>query len=296
MKVDGKVCVVTGGGSGIGAALARGLCERGAAAVVLADINAAAADAAARVLARDFAERKDGGWGTEVRGQRCDVSQEEEVKALCDGVRKEFGRLDVFAANAGITGGIGIGLDDTPTGVWDRMMKVNTMHAVWAARYSVPHMAAHGGGGFIITASAAGLLSQIGSLPYAVSKHAAVAVAEWLAFSHRADNISVTCLCPQAVDTPMIAALKKHGGGVAGIDGILSAQDVATQCLDCFEGGDFLCLPHESVKKYMVAKASDPERWIHGMARLHERTGGGLYASRSGKARKKTSAGDVAKL
>ena len=263
--VAGKVCVVTGGGSGIGAALCEEMCARGARVVIVADINFKNASLVAERLAKT---------GTVVQAVKCDVSKEGEIRKMISFVKINHGPIQIFAANAGITGGFGG--PEVSNDEWELAVQVNTMHIIWAARHCLPDMLAAKEGGFIITASAAGLLTQVGGLPYAVTKAAAVSVAEWLAFTHYDDNIGVTCLCPQAVDTDMIAASK--GGGVAGVDGILKPDHVARFTLDAYQQGKLLALPHASVEGYMKAKATMPDKWIRGMSRLHKATDGGLVA------------------
>jgi NAD(P)-dependent dehydrogenase (short-subunit alcohol dehydrogenase family) len=160
----------------------------------------------------------------------------------------------------------GVEVDDE---LWQRSLDVNVMAHVWAARVIIPRMIEAGGGYLLQTASAAGLLTQLGSAPYSVSKHAAVALAEWLAITHGAQGIKVSVLCPQAVRTSMTAGVP--GGGVAGVDGMLEPDDVADAVIAGLDAERFLILPHPQVRDYLQRKASDPDRWIAGMQRLQAR-------------------------
>ncbi|MEE4360919.1 MAG: SDR family NAD(P)-dependent oxidoreductase [Pseudomonadales bacterium] len=254
MKVAEKIVVVTGGGSGIGAAMARRFAAEGAKAVVVADLNGAHAEAVAAEI---------GGHARTV-----DVSDEAAVAALIDEVEGSLGPIDLFCSNAGI--GVGRGIE-TPDDVWRRIMDVNLMAHVYAARHLVPRMIARGGGYLLNTASAAGLLSQIGSVTYAVSKHAAVSFAEWVSITHGDQGIGVSVLCPQAVNTPMIAGTQQ--GGVAGVDGVMEAETVAEAVIEGLAAERFLILPHPEVAEYLKRKAGDYDRWLGGMRRLQARYG-----------------------
>ncbi len=254
MQVAGAVIVVTGGASGIGRALATRFIADRAKAVVIADFNA---DAVAAV-------------GDEIGAQSfaVDVRDEAAIAAMVDSVEAEHGQIDLFCSNAGI-----IGVDGEPwwaTGadneMWQRMWEVHVMSHVYASRACLPAMIKRGSGHFLNTASAAGLLSQIGSAPYSVTKHAAVAFAESLAITHGDDGIKVSCLCPQAVDTAMIAGT--DGGGVAGVDGMLSPEAVADAVVKGLAEESFLILPHPEVEEYRQNKARSYERWIGGMRKL----------------------------
>lgn len=252
MEVRDRVVVVTGAASGIGRALARRFAEAGAAAVVVADRDAAGAE---RVAA-------------EIGGAAAptDVTREPEIVALIERTEAEHGPIDLFCSNAGI---LAVGGPEVPDDAWRRIIDVNVMAHVWAARHLVPRMLERGGGYLLNTASAAGLLSQIGSAPYTVTKHAAVAFAEWLAITYGDRGLKVSVLCPQAVDTPMIGGIAS--GGVAGVDGVLSPEAVAEATLDGLAAERFLILPHPEVAEYLRRKADDPERWLAGMRRLQAR-------------------------
>jgi NAD(P)-dependent dehydrogenase (short-subunit alcohol dehydrogenase family) len=248
--VKDKVVVVTGGASGIGRAMARRFAAEGARHVAVADLQA---DAAGRV-AQEF-----GGSAHAV-----DVSREKDVVALIDAVERTAGPIDLFCSNAGI--GLGRGLDE-PDHVWQKIWEVNVMSHVYAARNLVPRMAARGGGYLLNTASAAGLLSQIGSATYAVTKHAAVALAEWISITHGHQGIKVSVLCPQAVRTAMTAGNER---GVASVDGMLEPEQVAATVIEALDEERFLVLPHPEVAEYMKRKTADYDRWLRGMRRLAE--------------------------
>ena len=251
MKLAGKVTVVTGGASGIGAALCRRFAAEGARAVVVADIDLEGAEAVAAGI---------GGMP-----ERCDVSKEADILRLVDDVTRGFGGIDLFVSNAGIAFG---GDEQTPDAEWRRMFEVNTMSHVWAARAVLPQMLARGEGYLLSVASAAGLLSQPGSAPYAVTKHAAVAFAEWLAFTYGARGIKVSCLCPMGVRTPM---LDQGLGGMAAVllRDAVSAEEVASEVVAGLAAEQFLILPHPQVREYLQQKAADRDRWLAGMRRLH---------------------------
>ena len=253
MEAAGKVIVVTGGASGIGRALCERFAAEAARQVVVADLDG---EGAAKVAERI------GGLSRQV-----DVGVEADLAALIDHTESECGPIDLFCSNAGI--GIGEGLDE-PDEVWDRIWRVNTMSHVWAARHLVPRMIARGGGYLLNTASAAGLLTQIGSVTYAVTKHAAVALAEWIAITHGRDGIKVSVLCPQAVRTAMTA----DGPGVAGVDGMIEPEQAADAVIEALREERFLVLPHPQVAEYIRRKATDYDRWLHGMRRLQEQFGG----------------------
>lgn len=243
MKVVGKVVVVTGGAQGIGAALAERFVAEGAKAVVGADIKAAAGLV------------------------RCDVSREDDIVQLIDDTEARFGPIDLFCSNAGIAV-----LDpdwDNPASVpddgWMRSWAVNVMAHVYAARHLVPRMSARGGGYFLNTVSAAGLLSQIGSGPYSATKHAALGFAENLALATRDRGIRVSVLCPQGVDTPMLRGITR---GVPDRDGVLTPAQIAAAVVAGLDAERFLILPHPEVATYVRRKADDPDRWLAGMVRL----------------------------
>ena len=262
MDLQGKNTVVTGAGRGIGEAIARAFHEAGAN-VVLADL--AGAPAAAAAIGSD-----------RVVGVDADVSTEAGNKALVEAAVDAFGPVDLFFANAGV--GIGTDLADTDEDVWSTAFDVNVHAHRWAAKYLVPDWLERGEGYFCSTASAAGLLAQIGSAPYTMTKRAAVAFAEWLSITYGDRGITVTCLCPQGVNTQML-----NGGDSMGDSGaevvkaagdVLEPDDVADAVVETIRRDGFFVLPHPEVAGYMTLKASDPERWLGGMRRLQRRVTG----------------------
>ncbi|CAJ1371498.1 unnamed protein product [Effrenium voratum] len=251
--LKGKVCVVTGGASGIGAALCRRFAAEGAK-VVVADM----AEDAARAVAAAID-------GVAVR---CNVAQEMDIRRLI-AIAEAQGPIEVFAANAGIPSNGG---EEVPNDEWERIMGVNVMQHIYTARHLFPlWLNRPGEKHLMITASAAGLLTQVGSLPYSVTKHAALATAEWFRITYASSGIRVCCLCPQAVETGMVPS--DSGGSVAGIDGLLKPEKVAEDVLLAMEKGHFLVLPHAEVLKYFQRKASDYDRWLAGMERLQKAFG-----------------------
>lgn len=254
MELKDKVVVVTGGASGIGAAMARRFARESARAVVIADRHAGAADN----VAREF-----GGHAAAI-----DVSDEAQIRQLIDDTESRHGPIDLFCSNAGITAHGGPELPDTD---WQRVMDVNLMAHVRAARALLPRMLARGKGYLLQTASAAGLLSQFDA-PYAVSKHAAVAFAEWLSITYGARGIGVSCLCPGGVETPLLAAETPQRRALMA-NGIVSAEAVAECVVDALREERFLILPQDFIRDQMQRKAADTERWLRGMRKLHAAAG-----------------------
>lgn len=259
MQVGGKIVVVTGGANGIG----RGLCERfhaeGAQKVVVADLE--------QDTARAFAAGIDGdAYGVDVR-------DEQQIRDMVAQVEADYGRIDLFCSNAGIIAGDGEPWYATsaPNETWQAMWDIHVMSHVWAARACLPGMIARGEGYFLNTASAAGLLNQIGDAAYSTTKHAAVGFAEALAITHGDDGIKVSCLCPQAVATRMIGSIED--GGTAGVDGVITPADVAEAVVRGLEDETFLILPHQQVVEYRARKAQDYDRWLGGMRKLRRRFG-----------------------
>jgi NAD(P)-dependent dehydrogenase (short-subunit alcohol dehydrogenase family) len=199
---------------------------------------------------------------------RCDVTQEADVRALVDAAEDRFGPIDLFCSNAGI---VAPASEQSSDREWERTIAVNVMAHVYAARALVPRMIERGGGYLLNTASAAGLLTQIGSATYSVTKHAALAFAEWLAITYGEKGVKVSVLAPQAVDTAMTAGIP--GGGVAGVDGMLQPEQVADAVIAGLATEEFLILPHPEVLEYFRRKGSDYDRWIRGMQRLQGRFG-----------------------
>jgi NAD(P)-dependent dehydrogenase (short-subunit alcohol dehydrogenase family) len=253
MELKDKICVVTGAASGIGKALCLAFADAGAKEVICVDLNGAGAAETAEAV---------GGAAYTV-----DVSNEAEITKMIDSVEKDIGPIDLYWSNAGIAVGGGM---DTPNDEWQRTWEINVMAHVWAARHLVPLMKARGGGYLLNTASAAGLLNQIGSASYGVTKHAAVGLAEWIALTHGDDGIKVSVLCPQAVRTEMTRGHEDH---VAAINGMMEPEPVAEICIEAIRDETFLILPHEDVREYMKNKTNDYDRWIGGMRKLNRKFG-----------------------
>ena len=290
MDVVDRVAVVTGGASGIGRALCLAFADRGAAGVVVADVDGQGAAAVAEEI---------GSRGKQAVAVAADVSREDDVQALAARAHEAFGRIDVFCSNAGIIVAGGAEVHDD---AWFRMWAINVQSHVYVARAVLPAMLARGEGYLVITASAAGLLTQLGSAPYAVTKHAAVALAEWLAITYGDKGIRVSCLCPQAVTTNLGATSVRELAGVAlaggsegsptrvgtvpsqdagsvsrqaSVDGVLSADQVAFSVMDGLASERFLILPHPEVATYERRRAEDRDRWLGGMRRLQARLAAG---------------------
>ncbi|MDD9942448.1 MAG: SDR family NAD(P)-dependent oxidoreductase [Myxococcales bacterium] len=265
MQLSGKVIVITGAAQGIGKAMAQRFKQESPAGLVLADrsdaVEAVASELGAKALTGDLSQ----------------ASTVERLVALAEG---EFGRIDLMCSNAGIfrgdgSGGRGAGWNATTGSLadWQASWDINVMAHVHAARAALPGMVKRGEGYFLHTASAAGLLNQIGSAIYGTTKHAAVGFAEALAIAHGDQGIRVSVLCPQAVRTPMLG-----GGGessAAAGDGIVEPEDLAECVVSGLAEERFLILPHPEVATYMKRKADDYERWLRGMQRLRQRLSGG---------------------
>ncbi|MEO9634412.1 SDR family oxidoreductase [Parasphingorhabdus sp.] len=247
MQLQDKIIVITGGASGIGAAMARRFGAEGAKKIICADRDLAGAQAVADEV---------GGVAI-----KTDVSSATDISDLIETVENDIGPIDLFVSNAGI---ITIGGAEVDDEIWQNIWDINVLAHIRAARILVPKMVGRGGGYLLNTASAAGLLAQIGSAPYSVTKHAAVSFAEWLAITHGAEGLKVSVLCPQGVDTPMIAGVDTS---TVAKDGIISAEGVADICVEAIGDERFLILPHPKVGDYIKQKGADPERWISGMQR-----------------------------
>jgi NAD(P)-dependent dehydrogenase (short-subunit alcohol dehydrogenase family) len=205
----------------------------------------------------------------EARAVPCDVTVESQLLGLVDDTEARFGPIDLFCSNAGV---IALGGAEASDAEWRLSIDVNVLAHVYAARILVPRMLERGGGYLLQTASAAGLLTQLGSAPYSVTKHAALAFAEWLAITYGEAGLKVSVLAPQAVRTGMTAGVVD--GGVAGVDGMLEPDEVAAVVVEGLDAEDFLILPHPEVLEYFRRKASDYDRWLNGMRRLQARFGG----------------------
>lgn len=248
------MAVITGGGGGIGSAAGRKFAAEGARAVVLVDRDGAAAERAASEL------------GEVAWGVGLDVTDESALVSLVHQVEERHGPIDVFFSNAG-AGGAG-GAEEAPNDDWQRQWELHVMSHVYAARAVVPAMVARGEGYLVHTASAAGLLLAVGSLPYSVTKAACIKLAEGLAITHGDEGIRVSVLCPQGVNTAM--APQQLGDG--GTDGIVEPGFVADVIVDALREERFFILPHPEVAEYVKRKADDPDRWLKGMRRLRARS------------------------
>ncbi len=258
MDVKDKIIVVTGGADGIGEGLCLAFHDAGAKHIVVADLNGAKAAEVARA----------------VQGTACevDVSRAADVTQMIDATESTIGPIDLYVSNAGI-----FRSDPDPhlyascsAQDWQESWDVNVMAHIHAVRALVPKMLARGGGAFLITASAAGLLSQIGSASYAVTKHAAVGLAESLAITHGRDGLKVFALCPEAVMTPLIQDTTDIAAKAASMDGVLTPEDVAQSVLKGLQDETFLILPHEQVKAHMAHKSENYDRWIGGMQKFRQ--------------------------
>ncbi|HEV7625838.1 MAG TPA: SDR family oxidoreductase [Streptomyces sp.] len=264
MRIAQKVAVVTGGGGGIGGALAQRLAAEGARGVLVADIDGAAAE--------EVAVKVNASHPGVAAAARTDVSDEDGIRELIAQAEREFGPVDLYFANAGITGGRGL---DVAEDVWDQAIDVNVRAHIRAARLLVPGWTERGEGYFVSTASAAGLLTQIGSPAYAVTKHAAVGFAEWLSVTYGDSGVRVSCLCPMGVNTGLLHSDEGADDplGVAAKRAVLSAGEVlepsvvADMVVEAMHDERFLILPHESVLEMYRQKGSDYDRWLRGMRR-----------------------------
>lgn len=276
MELRDRICVVTGGASGIGRALCRRFAAEGARAVVVVDRDADGALATA------------GSIGERATALTADVTVEADIEAVVDRTEDDIGPVDLFASNAGILGYGGIEASDE---TWSLVWSVNVMAHIYAARAVVPRMLERGGGYLLSTASAAGLLTQPGDAPYSVTKHAAVALAEWLAITYGDRGIRVSCLCPMAVDTPMLGSTDDvadpsgtgdeagvavaAGAGAAAVRGVLSPEQVADVTVEGLREERFLILPHPEVATFEQRRTADRDRWLAGMRRLSAALAGG---------------------
>jgi NAD(P)-dependent dehydrogenase (short-subunit alcohol dehydrogenase family) len=257
MQIKDKTIVVTGAGSGIGKALVKKFCAEGARAVVAADINAAAVQA----TAEEFG----------CVAISADVTKEDDVIRIIEATEKDLGPIDLYCNNAGVAAGVS---EQSSNAEWQFIWEVNVMSHVYSARHLVPRMIQRGGGYFLNTASAAGLLNQIGGAAYGTTKHAAVGFAEWLALTYRHQGIKVSMLCPQAVRTAMTANSEDQGTMAASGDGMMEPDQLADIVVEHLARDAFLILTHEEVKVYMQRKSSDYDRWIAGMNRLQQKLSG----------------------
>ena len=257
MRVTDRVVVITGGARGIGAALARRFSVEGAAAVIVTDRSATDAAAVAD------------GLTVPAEGLAVDVTDEQQIATLVRDVEKQYGRIDLFCSNAGVTTGGGV---EAPDEDWERSWAVNVLSHVYAARAVLPGMLARGDGYLLQTCSAAGVLTAVGDAAYTATKHAAVGLAEWLSVTYGDRGIKVSALCPQGVNTPLLTdgLTAGHLGArvVAASGPLLEPDDVAEVVVQGLAEERFLLLPHPEVARYAQHKATDPDRWLAAMRRM----------------------------
>ena len=252
MEVENKRVIITGSANGIGSSLSRVFKERNVESMILVDLD----------------ESNNTKLSNEVGGvpYKADVGNENDIIKLVEFAKQEMGGIDIFCSNAGISGAGG--LLNTSNEDWSNIWNVNVMSHIHAAKHSIPIMLEQGSGYFMNTASAAGLLTQLGAAGYSVTKSATVSFAEWLKITYGERGIGVSCLCPQGVRTPMVEDAPEIVGSLVSIDGLLEPDVVANEVIECIEKEQFLITPHPEVLEYMKIKASDPDRWINGMQSL----------------------------
>ena len=255
-----KVVVVTGAAGGIGSALVRELCSRGAQRVVATDVDAGGVEALSEQL------------GAAVEARALDVCDEQATRSLIDEVEESVGPIDLCFANAGVATGIG---PDAADEMWDLQWRVNVMAHVYAARALLPRWIERGGGHLVTTASMAGLLSSAGDGAYSATKHAALGLAEWLAFTYGGQGVRVSCICPGAVDTAMLRG--GAGGDAAKASAVIGGGEVlapdvaARRIIEALHEDRFLILTHPEMQEFVIGKAENPDRWIRGMTKLWTR-------------------------
>jgi NAD(P)-dependent dehydrogenase (short-subunit alcohol dehydrogenase family) len=265
MRIEGSVTVVTGAGSGIGRALAESFAAAGAP-VVVSDIDA---DSAGRTADRITSA------GHTAAARQADASSATGIRELIEFARKEFGAVDIYVANAGVAGPPGIGWADRD---WDHTLEVNLRAHIRAATLLVPDWVQRGTGCFVSVASAAGLLTQLGGAAYAVSKHAALGLAEWLAITYGDCGIDVCCVCPMGVNTPLFNTTRESSdaghrlaaNAIANAAEVVQPQVVADSTIHAVREGRFLVLPQPEARVLFQRKAADHDRWILGMRRFQK--------------------------
>jgi NAD(P)-dependent dehydrogenase (short-subunit alcohol dehydrogenase family) len=258
MDPEGRIIVVTGAAGGIGGALVRALIDRGARTVVAADLDGPGVERLGEEL------------GARVLARALDVCDERATRALIEEIEGTVGPIDVWFANAGLATGAG---PEAPDEDWDRQWRVNVMSHVYAARALLPGWIERGNGHLVTTASMAGILTTVGDAAYSATKHAAVGLAEWLAFTYAGRGVRVSCICPGAVDTAMLRAGGDAAKATAAIGGgdVLAPEQAAERILDDLQTDLVLILTHPEMHDFVVGKAQDPERWIRGMTKLWSR-------------------------
>lgn len=260
MKIADKVVVLTGAGNGIGAAMAQSMAAAGARGVVVSDLNEADAQGvAARITAS----------GGNALGMGADVSSEAAIQRLVEAAECRFGPVDLFCSNAGIVDEGGVEVGDA---IWGRSWDINLMAHVYAARAVLPGMIQRGSGYLLSTCSAAGLLTSPNAAPYAVTKHAAIALAEWLSIMHGDAGIRVSVICPQAVRTRLLEDSIGSGNpasrAFARMGKLMEPEEVADCVMRGIANEEFLILPHPEVKGFVQRKAENIDRWLSGMRRF----------------------------
>ncbi len=255
MDVKDKVIIMTGGANGIGRALAELFAKEGAKFVAIADLDMAGAETVAA------------GIGTKAKAYKLDVTSTSDVQGMVDDIIDTYGKIDLYFSNAGImfTDAPDWNVYSQSDAQWQKIWQVNVHAHVIASRIVLPAMIERGDGAFIVTASAAGLLSQIGDTAYSVTKHAALGFAETVAITHGDSGIYAAALCPQAVESNMT---KGAEGSSASVDGIMKADELARRTLAQMREGRFMIRPHETVEGYFQLKANNYERWIGGMRKM----------------------------
>jgi NAD(P)-dependent dehydrogenase (short-subunit alcohol dehydrogenase family) len=248
--IAGGIAVVTGGARGIGRALAARFAAEGARAVVVADVDGAAAAATANELGL-------------TAGVGLDVTDESAVAGLADRVESEVGPISLWCSNAGVGNAPGLGTDEQ----WAQAWGVHVLAHVYAARHVLPRMVDRGRGHFLVTASAAGLLTEMDTAPYAVTKHGSVALAEWLAIQYGDSGVTFSCLCPQAVRTAMTESLTA-GSSTLAAGAMIEPEQVADAVVAALAEGRFLIVPHPEVIEYEQRRAADRDRWLAGMRKV----------------------------
>jgi len=251
MNVRGKIILVTGGANGIGKALCERFSMEEAKKIIVADLDYENAQAVADAIG-----------GSAVR---LDVSDETQVKTSIEEILSEFGRIDLVCSNAGIGGAEGC--LEVPNDVWQKIYEINVLSHLYLSRAVFPSMTERGEGYFLITASAAGLLTHPTAAPYVVSKHAAVAFAEWLSIAYHEKGIKVFCLCPQGVKTQLIASAEGEAENFLMAEAI-TAEECADAVIKGLESERFLILPHAEVARYIVNKAENYDRWLHSLRKI----------------------------
>jgi NAD(P)-dependent dehydrogenase (short-subunit alcohol dehydrogenase family) len=251
VNVKDKIILVTGGANGIGKALCERFAKEGAKRIFVADV--------------DFENAQKVSQTIDGKAVRLDVSDEAEVKKIVAEILEEFGQIDLVCSNAGIAGAEGA--LDVANDVWQKIYEVNVLSHLYLSRACFPSMIERGAGYFLITASAAGLLTHPTAAPYVVSKHAAVAFAEWLSIAYDERGIKISCLCPQGVKTDLIASAEGEPENFLMAEAI-SAEACAEAVIKGLETEKFLILPHEEVAQYIVNKAENYDRWLHSLRKI----------------------------